>query len=388
MSYGGFMMKVVVAIDSFKGCLSSEEVGEAAKVGILRADSMAEVDVCPVADGGEGTADALVNGMKGKWHSVKVTDPLGRRMTARYGIAGSDKTAVMEMSAAAGLTLLYKNERNPLSTTTYGVGEMIRDAINKGCRSFIIGIGGSATNDAGAGMLQALGFDLLDEDGKQVTYGARGAGLVREILRDGSMSELKDCIFRIACDVRNPLCGENGASRIYGPQKGADKEAVEFMDSCLKKFSVIAKKLFPDADPDYPGAGAAGGLGFAFRTFLGGSLEPGIDIVMEATGLEERICDADIVITGEGRLDSQTAMGKTPIGVARLSKRYGKPVLALAGSIGDGAEACIKEGIDAFFPIAREPMSLSEAMNPDNAKRNIAAMSEQVFRLYAINWLN
>ncbi len=375
------MKKVVISIDSFKGSLSSVEAGESVREGIIRAFPDTDVTVLPLADGGEGTVKVLTAGMGGELCDVKVSDPLGREITAGYGIVNSGKTAVIEMSAAAGLTLLKEDERNPWYTTTYGVGEIIRDAIEKGCRDFIIGIGGSATNDCGIGMLQALGFGMLGEGGKQVPHGALGAGHVSDIRTDGVIKELIDCRFRIACDVNNPLCGENGASLIFGPQKGADGNMPIQMDSWLRQFSGIVKQYCPDADPDQPGAGAAGGMGFAFSTFLNGSLEPGIDIVMKETGLEEHIKDADIVVTGEGRIDRQTAMGKAPIGVAGIAKKYGKPVIAFAGCIGEGAEECNSCGMDAFFPIVRGPISLEQAMDPDTARKNLCDTAEQVFRI-------
>ncbi|MCR5774066.1 MAG: glycerate kinase [Lachnospiraceae bacterium] len=373
-------MKVAVAIDSFKGSMSSTEAGEAAKDGILRVWDDADVTVCPLADGGEGTVDALTRGMRGEFCKVKVFDPLGRRITAEYGIVDPGRTAVIEMSAAAGLTLIGMEERDPALTTTYGVGEIIKDALAKGCRNFIIGIGGSATNDGGIGMLQALGFGMLDERGKSVPYGAKGAGCLCSIKSEEAAVELKDSVFRIACDVKNPLCGENGASLIYGPQKGADPEKASQMDAWLGHYAAMVKRYHPEADPDYPGSGAAGGMGFAFRTFLGGTLEPGIDIVIEETGIEEIIKAADIVITGEGRIDRQTAMGKAPVGIARIAKKYNKPVIALAGGLGEGAEECIAKGVDAIFPIVRQPVSLEEAMEPKNAIKNLSDTAEQLFR--------
>lgn len=246
-------MKAVISLDSFKGSLGSVEAGEAVREGILRVFPDADVSVFPLADGGEGTVEALTVGMGGELRKVTVSDPLGRKISAEYGIVNSGNTAVIEMSAAAGLTLLKEDERDPMNTTTYGVREIIKDAINTGCRDFIIGIGGSATNDCGIGMLQALGFGFLGDDGREVPYGAKGAGLVTEIRTDAVIKELKDCRFRIACDVNNPLFGENGASLIYGPQKGADDSMTKQMDSWLSQFSDIVMKYFPDADPGHPG---------------------------------------------------------------------------------------------------------------------------------------
>jgi glycerate kinase len=288
------------------------------------------------------------------------------------------------MSAAAGITLVEDAERNPLHTTTYGVGEMIRDAIGKGCRHFIVGIGGSATNDGGIGMLQALGYGLLNEAGEQVSFGAKGLEELSRITTDGVLTELKDCSFRIACDVTNPLCGENGASAIYGPQKGATPSMILQMDKWLKAYAKLAQEINPAADREFPGTGAAGGLGFAFLSFTNAVLESGIKIVLEETRLEEYVKDADIVITGEGRLDGQTIMGKAPIGVAKIAKKYGKPVVAFAGCVTPDAVKCNEHGIDAFFPILRGVVTLAEAMDSANAHKNMADAVEQVFRLLAI----
>lgn len=375
-------MKTVIAIDSLKGSLSSMEAGYAIAEGIKRADSNAKTIVRPLADGGEGTVDALVEGMNGTACTVTVSDPLGRPISAVYGIIEESMTAIMEMSAAAGITLVTDAERNPLNTTTYGVGEMIKDAIEKNCREFIIGIGGSATNDGGIGMLQALGFGLLDKDGNQVSYGAKGLKDITTITSDNSLPQLKDCVFHIACDVNNPLCGEKGASAVYGPQKGADATMVADMDKWLGDFAALTNEQYnKTVSKETPGAGAAGGLGFAFLAYLNGSLEPGVDLILTQTKLEEYIKDADVVVTGEGRLDFQTAMGKAPIGVAKLAKKYNKPVLAFAGSVTKDAVECNKNGIDAFFPILRGICTLEDAMKTENAQQNMIDTVEQAFRL-------
>ena len=382
-------MKAVIAIDSLKGSLTSLEAGDAIREGILRVHPDAQVQVRPLADGGEGTVEALTLGMGGTLQHVDVTGPMGEKETAAYGILNDGVTAVMEMSAAAAITMVPDKEKNPLLATTYGVGEMILDAIRKGCRSFIVGIGGSATNDGGIGMLQSLGFGLLDAEGQQVPFGAQGLEKLARITKATVVPELSectfriacDCTFRIACDVTNPLCGDKGCSAIYGPQKGATPSMILQMDKWLASYAALAKTVFEDADPDYPGSGAAGGIGFAFRTFTNASLTSGIDIVLEETRLESYIRDADIVVTGEGRLDGQTVMGKAPIGVAKIAKKYGKQVVAFAGCVTEDAIACNEHGIDAFFPILRGVVTLEEAMNSDNARRNMAATVEQVFRL-------
>lgn len=377
-------MKAVVAIDSLKGSLTSMEAGNAVAEGILRADAQAEVVVRPLADGGEGTVDALVCGMKGTIQNAVVTGPLGAPVNCEYGIIEQTKTAVIEMAGAAGITLISEEERNPMHTTSYGVGEVIKDAINKGCRRFIIGIGGSATNDGGIGMLQALGYGFLDKENKQIPFGAKGLEKLETITDAYVIPELAECEFRIACDVTNTLCGENGCSAVYGPQKGATPSMIMQMDKWLEYYAALAKKLYPKANALQAGAGAAGGMGFAFLSFTNAVLESGIKIVLEETQLESYIEDADMVITGEGRLDGQTAMGKAPVGVARLAKRHHIPVIAFAGSLTKEAVECNKNGIDAFFPILRNIVTLEDAMKPENAKVNLSDSVEQVFRLINI----
>lgn len=374
-------MKAVVAIDSLKGSLSSMEAGNAIAEGIYRADAEAKVEVRPLADGGEGTVDALVQGMNGSLRKVRVTGPLGDKVDAAYGIIEEAKMAVIEMSAAAGITLVPDEKKNPLFTTTYAVGEMIWDAIEKGCRKFVVGIGGSATNDGGIGMLQALGYDFLNSKGNAVPYGAKGLEDLAEIRKEHVLPELAQCEFKVACDVTNPLCGPLGASAVYGPQKGATPEMVREMDQWLADYAKLAANCSERADAEHPGTGAAGGLGFAFLTFTNAVLESGIKIVLEETKLEQYIQDADIVITGEGRLDGQTAMGKAPVGVAKLAGKYKIPVLAFAGSVTKDARKCNEEGIHAFFPILRGITTLEDAMDAENARRNLMETVEQVFRL-------
>lgn len=379
-------MKAVVAIDSLKGSLSSLEAGNAVAEGIRRVYGQnADVTVRPLADGGEGTVDALVSGMNGVIQHASVTGPLGKMTDCKYGIIESSRTAVIEMSGAAGITLVPKEERNPLYTTTYGVGEVIRDAISKGCRRFFVGIGGSATNDGGVGMLQALGYEFLDKNGNQIPFGARGLEILKEIRDDNVIPELAECEFHIACDVTNPLYGPNGCSAVFGPQKGATQSMVVEMDQWMEKYAELVQDRYTKANAWQSGAGAAGGLGFAFLSFTNAVLESGINIVLEETELEMYVKNADIVITGEGRLDGQTAMGKAPVGVARLAKRYNIPVIAFAGSVTKEAIACNENGIDAFFPILREVVTLEEAMKPETACANMTATAEQVFRLLQIS---
>lgn len=374
-------MKVIIAIDSLKGSLSSLSAGEAVREGILRAIPNAKVEICPIADGGEGTVDALVKGMGGHLETITASNPLGRPRSCSYGILPEKQTAVIEMAAAAGLPLLSPNERNPLYTTTYGVGEMIRDAIQKGCRHFIVGIGGSATNDGGTGMLQALGYDFLDKNGNKIPLGAIGLKELASVTSTSVIPELKECSFRIACDVNNPLCGPNGSSAIFGPQKGADEAMISNMDQWLTHYATVCKQSVPHANAEFPGTGAAGGLGFAFLTFTKSTLESGIRIVLEEIGLENKIQNADLVVTGEGRLDAQTIMGKAPVGIASIAKKYQKPVIAFSGCVTKDATLCNAHGIDAFFPILRNVSSLADAMAPDTAAQNLADTAEQVFRL-------
>ena len=357
------------------------EAGKAIEQGIYRAMPDAEVVIRPLADGGEGTVEALVLGMNGRNVSVTVSGPLEKPVECVYGILEESKTAIIEMSGAAGITLLSDQERNPLNTTTYGVGEVIRDAIGKGCRHFIVGIGGSATNDGGIGMLQALGYGFLDQNGIQIPLGAKGLKDLAEITDTNVMPELKECTFRIACDVTNPLCGDQGCSAIYGPQKGATPAMIADMDKWLSSYAELAASKFPKADAEYPGTGAAGGMGFAFLTFTNAVLESGIRIILDETRLEDFVKDADIVVTGEGRLDGQTVMGKAPIGVAEIAKKHGKMVVAFSGCVTDDAVLCNAGGIDAFFPILRGVISLQEAMNHDIAEKNMIATVEQAFRL-------
>ena len=378
-------MKVVVAIDSFKGSLSSMEAGQVIAEGVKRVYQNVEIVVRPLADGGEGTVEALVEGMGGIFVTKEVTGPLGKKVEATYGIIESkdnlSKTAIIEMSAAAGITLVPEESRNPMNTTTYGVGELILDAIERGCRHFIVGIGGSATNDGGVGMLQALGYDFLTREGKAISYGGDGLRELASIEDVNVHPKLKECTFKVACDVTNPLCGENGSSAIFGPQKGATPEMVQELDQLLLHYAELSKEMNANADRFYPGTGAAGGMGFAFLTYTNAALESGIQIVLTETKLEELIKTADFVVTGEGRLDGQTALGKAPIGVASLAKKHQKKVLAFAGAVTPDAKECNQHGIDAFFPILRGIVTLKEAMDKENAHRNMVDTVEQVFRV-------
>lgn len=407
LKIGGVSVKVVVAIDSWKGSLGSLEAAASIAEGVQRVFPEAEVLVRPLADGGEGTVEALVLGMNGRMETVQVTGPLGTSVEASYGIieelkegcvereddVGQEscdrtmertKIAIIEMAAAAGITLVDEKYRNPLDTTTFGVGEMICDAIHKGCRKFIVGIGGSATNDGGIGMLQALGYEFLNANGKQVPFGAKGLAEIVKIIDDHVLPELKECEFKVACDVTNPLCGTQGCSAVYGPQKGATPAMIADMDQWLFHYARLTQETYPHANWNQAGTGAAGGLGFAFLSYTNAVLESGIQIILEETRLESYIKAADIVITGEGRLDGQTVMGKAPIGVAAIAKKYGKSVLAFSGCVTEESGVCNQYGIDAFFPVLRTVTTLEEAMEKEQTKRNLSATVEQVFRLIKI----
>ena len=374
-------MKVTVAIDSFKGSLSTFRAAEAIKEGITEVYKDALVNICPIADGGEGTVDAIVAAAGGKMVYADVMNPRGKMICAGYGIVPKTNTAIIEMSAAAGITLIDDAERNPLNTTTFGVGELILDAVSKGCRKFVVGIGGSATNDGGVGMLQALGFEFYDCNGKSVALGAKGLKDISEINIKNAHPALKDCTFLVACDVKNVLCGKDGCSAVYGPQKGATEQMIKDMDEWLRSYAELSKGVIPQSDANAPGTGAAGGMGFALMSYLNAELKSGIELVIEETGLEELVKNSDIVVTGEGRLDGQSYMGKAPVGVARLAKKYDKPVIAFSGCVTDDAAECNKHGIDAFFPIVRTPCTLDEAMNTANARKNLKDTAVQVFNL-------
>lgn len=374
-------MKIVVAIDSFKGSLSSMEAGNGVKKGIQRVFPDADIIVRPLADGGEGTTEALINGLDGEKITIPVMGPMGETVEAEYGYFPKKKQAIIEIATAAGITLLQPNQLNPFRATTYGVGEIIRDAVGRGCRDFIIGIGGSATNDGGLGMLTALGYEFLDASGVCVGITADSLGKISKISDELRMPELSQCRFQIACDVNNPLCGANGATYIYGPQKGVTEQAKDQLDQSMASFAEATAVFLKEDYSQVPGAGAAGGMGFALRSYLSGELCPGIELVMKEVQLEEDIKTADLVVTGEGRLDGQTAMGKAPIGIAELAKKYHKKVIAFAGCVTVDAAQCNEQGIDAFFPILRQAVTLQEAMDRRTALSNLIAAAEQVFRL-------
>ncbi len=364
-------MKIVVLMDSFKGSLTSKEAGDAVKAGIIASGTDADVSVFPFADGGEGTLNAFITADKGSRKvTLPVSDPLGRVIDACYGIL-SDDTVVIETAQAAGLYLLSEDERDPMHTTTKGVGQLMRHAYDSGYRRFIVALGGSSTNDCGLGMLKELGLVVTDSSGKPVEDGAAGLSKAVSIDNKNLLPQIRECEITIAGDVENPLCGVDGASFVFAPQKGAAPEEVSKMDRWMRNFSDMVKELYPNADARAKGAGAAGGLGFAFQTFFNADMQPGAIALIERTDIESRIAGSDLIITGEGRMDAQTAMGKAPARIAGLAKRYGKPVIAIAGCAGPGYEKCKEIGIDEIYFATPEDMKISDAMKRDAAIANI-----------------
>jgi glycerate kinase len=375
-------MKIVVAPQSFKGSLSASQVAEAIGEGIRRVIPGTEIDLIPMADGGEGTVSALVEATHGQILSTEVTGPFGTKVTAEWGILGDRSSAIIEMAAASGITLVPREKLNPLIATTYGTGELIKTALDSGCRRLLIGIGGSATNDGGAGMAQALGVRFLDKTGNQLPRGGGTLAKLSHIDVAGLDHRLAGCQVMTACDVTNPLCGEQGASRVYGPQKGATDKVCRQLDTALANYADVIKTDLGIDVKDMPGSGAAGGLGAGLVAFLGAKLISGIEIVSEAVKLKEHLAGADLVFTGEGRIDSQTSYGKVVSGVAARAKALAIPVVAIAGeSTGDLKESR-RYGIDAILSITSGPMTLKQSM--DNAERLIANTAEQAIRLILI----
>ena len=375
-------MKIVVAPDSFKGSVSALEAANAMEQGLRRVFPDAVIEKIPMADGGEGTVQSLVDATGGHFQTRRVLAPLENEVDAQFGILSDGETAVIEMASASGLTLVKPHERNPLRTTTYGTGELIHAALEAGCRRLIIGIGGSATNDGGAGMAEALGVRLLDANGKQLQRGGGNLSALRSIDVTNLHPAIAETETVVACDVNNPLTGPDGASHVYGPQKGATLEMIETLDAHLAHFDGVLTQTLGKSFNDIPGAGAAGGLGAGLMAFLAAELRLGVDIMIDAVNLKERVKGATLVFTGEGQLDFQTAFGKTPVGVAKVAKAYGIPVIAIAGGIAEGAEAVHDAGIDAMLGIVQEPMSLENAVT--DASRLIADIAEQAARLIVI----
>ena len=372
-------MKIVIAPDSYKESLSALEVAQAVEAGFRQVFPDADYVLVPVADGGEGTVDAMVAATGGRKETVTVSGPLGEPVEAFYGLTGDGDTAVIEMAAASGLALVPPDRRNPLLTSSRGTGELIRAALDAGARRFILGIGGSATNDGGAGMVQALGARLLDLEGRELDGSGGDLARLERIDVSALDPRLAECRIEVACDVDNPLTGARGASAVFGPQKGATPEMVQALDANLARLARIVGRDLGVAVDTVPGAGAAGGMGAAMLAFFGATLKPGIEIVTAAVDLDTHVRDADLVITGEGRIDFQTVHGKTPIGVARVAKRHGKPVIGIAGSLGAEVGVVHAHGIDAVFSVLGKPCTLDEALrdaaaNVQLTARNVAAV--------------
>lgn len=374
------MKRITVAVDSFKGSLSSREVADAVEQGIVSVLPDCKVQKVSIADGGEGTVEAMVDTLSGEWVEIEVRDPLMRPIKVRYGVVDGGATAVMEMSAASGLPLLAESERNPLKTTTYGTGEMIADAIRLGCRKILIGIGGSATNDAGVGMLSALGFRFYDAAGELLSGGGEVLQRIARIDNSQAIPQLSECEFVVACDVKNPLYGEAGAAYVFAPQKGADKAMVEQLDEGLRNFAQVVANYCGEELSSWPGAGAGGGLGFGFKALLGAELRPGIDMVLDAIRFSSIIEGCDLVITGEGRIDSQTVMGKAPSGVLRMATAQNIPTVAIGGAV-EMCEELAGSSFVAILPVVAGPVTLQEAMRKDVAHKNIRRTTEQIIRL-------
>ncbi|MCG0276023.1 MAG: glycerate kinase [Thermosediminibacteraceae bacterium] len=379
-------MRVAIAPDSFKGSLTSVQAANAIERGIMRAASSTgvyvEVHKVPMADGGEGTVEAVICAAGGRIVKTRVFDPLGRETDSFFGVL-PDGTGVIEMAAASGLNLLKPEERNPMMTTTYGTGQLIKAALDYGCRKLIIGIGGSATNDGGVGMAQALGVRFLDAQGKDIGFGGGELSKIERIDISGLDPRVKEAKITVACDVKNVLCGPQGASAVYGPQKGATPEMVKILDENLRHLAEVIEKDLGNDIAEVPGSGAAGGLGAALMVFLNAKLRPGIEIIMDITHFSDKVSNADLVITGEGCTDYQTLFGKVPYGIGKIAKRFNKPVICISGSLGENYQKVYDAGITALFSIINKPMTLEEAMKRGGELLEEAA--ENVFRVYCLS---
>jgi len=372
-------MKIVLAMDSFKGCASSKELSLWMAKAIIAVYPEAHIHACEISDGGEGIAEALVANTQGEMITCKVHDPLMNPMSATYGLLGDHKTCVIEMAQAAGLPLVPQAKRNPLLTTTYGVGELVKDAINRGIRSFIIGIGGSATNDAALGMLQALGFRFLDTSGNALGYGGIILEQIAHVDTTQVLPELRHCTFKVACDVDNVMCGPNGCAHVYGPQKGADETMIARLDAGMQSFAKVIESFCHHDVAQLAGSGAAGGMGGGLMAFLGATLHSGIDLVLDQLAFDHLIEDATIVMTGEGRIDQQSLMGKVICGIAKRTQKADVPLIALAGGIAD--ELRDHPGVDALFSISQYPLALEEAMQKERTQRWVERSTQEIFRL-------
>lgn len=376
-------MRIVIAPDSFKHSLSAKEAAQSIARGIQNVMPDVETTLVPVADGGEGTVHSLVDATGGRIEKLQVHDPLMRKIQSFFGVLGDGKTAVIEMAAASGIELLSDEELDPMKASTYGTGELMKKALELGCNKMIIGIGGSATNDGGMGMARALGVKFTDEKGVDVGEGGDALEKI-ETIDDSNLDErLKQCEVVIAVDVTNPLTGENGAAYVYGPQKGADENQVALLDKNLAHYGSLLYGKYRKDFAMMEGSGAAGGLGAGLLAFAGARLRHGFDIVEEITGLEEKIIGCNLVITGEGKIDHQTQFGKTPYGVATIAKKYNKPVIAFAGTLGDKYQELYKKGFDVIFPVAEKPFSLKEALDQAGSLLTLAA--ERMARMFLVS---
>jgi glycerate kinase len=375
-------MKIIIAPDSFKDSLSAEGVAQAIALGLADIWPDAQLLQCPMADGGEGTVESVLAACAGEPRSTVVQGPLGSPVEARWGWLPESRTAIIEMAEASGLQLVPLGQRDACVSSTFGTGEVILAALEAGAERIILAIGGSATNDGGAGALQALGLKLLDSQGRTLPQGGLALADLARIELDGLDPRLDRVRFEIAADVNNPLCGDHGASAIFGPQKGASPQQVRALDQALGHFADLCARVLPKDVRDEPGSGAAGGLGFAAKAFLGAQFRPGVEVVAELVGLEQAVMGADLVITGEGRFDAQTLRGKTPFGVARIARQHGVPVIVLAGTLGDGYEQMYQHGVDAAFALASGPMSLEQACS--EAPRLLRARAADIARVWRL----
>ncbi|MHC5227653.1 glycerate kinase family protein [Enterococcus sp. LJL99] len=373
-------MNILIAMDSFKGSVTSLEAGQAVKKGILDAHLDAEITIVPVADGGEGTVEAFMYQTKGAIKTSTVTGPLGAKVQAAYGI--NEKKAYLEVAETSGITLVPKEELDPWKATTFGLGELIKQLVTEGYREFVVGLGGSATNDAGVGMLQALGYQFKNEKGEVIKQNLCELNHISDVDDSNVLPQLKECKFTIASDVINPLCGSQGATAIFGPQKGVKAVEVEKIDHLLEQFAKISTKYLGNDLSNQAGAGAAGGLGFAFLAYLTSETKPGFELLANEKKLAEKIATADLLITGEGRLDAQSVMGKVPSALAKITKKYEKTLIAIAGSVSDDVGQCNDHGIDAFFPIIRQIASEEKTLNKATTTESIRQTAEQLFRFY------
>lgn len=375
-------MKTLICPDSYKESLTSIQVAQAIAKGFSKQWPEEEQILIPLADGGEGTVMALVQATKGEIHYQWVSDPLNNPVDAYFGILGNGSTAVVEVAQASGLALLSAEKRNPMLTTSYGTGELIVEALDKGCKKLVLALGGSATNDGGMGLLTALGINFYDQDGQILSGNGRDLARVARIDASGLDGRLKDVEVQVACDVSNPLCGKNGAAHVYGAQKGATEEMIVQLDSGLENYARVIAEQIGKKVRDMPGAGAAGGIGAGALAFLNAKLVSGVDLLIETTGIEEIVPQVDLIVTGEGRTDEQTANGKAPMGISKLAKKYGKPVICISGSVDLNSEKLLTEGFDAMFSVLNEPMDIDAAMA--NSYSLVENTANQVARLLDI----